>query len=138
MKIKTFILIILLGLLTSNSLSQTTPPTKKVEITDKNFKSYVSKGFVVIKFTSSWSENKDLDSILKKAKGYQGAVIIEVSSKETRKVIKKLRIRNYPSVALFHNGSKKKVWKGDMDGKLDMTIKDLTGEIDDILAGDVF
>jgi len=138
MKIKTLISIILLGLLTSNSLSQTTPPTKKVEITDKNFKSYVSKGFVIIKFTSSWSENKDLDSILKKAKGYQGAVIIEVSSKETRKVIKKLRIRNYPSVALFHNGSKKKVWKGDMDGKLDMTIKDLTGEIDDILAGDVF
>jgi len=138
MKIKTFISIILVGLFTSNSLSQTTPPTKKVEITDKNFKSHVSKGFVVVKFTSSWSENKELDGILKKVKGYQDAIIIEVSSKETRKVVKKLRIRNYPSVALFHNGSKKKVWKGDMDGKLDMSVKDLKGEIDDTLAGDVF
>jgi hypothetical protein len=26
-----------------------------------------------------------------------------------------LRIRNFPSIALFHDGSKKEVWKADMD-----------------------
>ena len=55
-----------------------------------------------------------------------------------KKLVKKLRIRNYPSVALFHNGSKTKVWKADMDGIIDVSNKDIKKAIKDVLAGDVF
>ena len=57
---------------------------------------------------------------------------------KVKKVVKKLRIRNYPSLALFHNGSKKKVWKADMDGVVDVTNKHIKKSIQDALAGDVF
>ena len=57
---------------------------------------------------------------------------------DVKKVVKKLRIRNYPSLALFHNGSKKEVWKADMDGVVDVNNKDIKKAIDDVLAGDVF
>ncbi len=53
-------------------------------------------------------------------------------------VVKKLRIRNYPSIALFHDGKKKDVWKADMDGVVDVTNKDLKKAISNALAGDVF
>ena len=56
----------------------------------------------------------------------------------TEKVIKKLRIRNYPSIALFHDGSKKEVWKADMDGEVDCSSKDIKSAIDEVLSGDVF
>ena len=55
-----------------------------------------------------------------------------------RKVIKKLRIRNYPSLALFHNGKKKEVWKADMDGKVDVDNKGIKKAISNAIAGDVF
>ena len=55
-----------------------------------------------------------------------------------KKVVKKLRIRNYPSLELFHNGSKKKVWKADMDGIVDVTNKHIKKAISDAMAGDVF
>ena len=103
----------------------------------KNFKSKVSDGFVVVKFTANWSEN-NTNGLLGKVKGYEDAVILEVESEKTRKVCKKLRLRNFPSIVLFHNGSKSEVWKGDMDGNLDITIKDLKAAIDDVLAEDVF
>ena len=105
---------------------QTTPrraATKKVEIiTDDNFKKKISKGFVLF------------DGI----KGFEGCVIIEAYSDDVKKVTKKLRIRNYPSIALFHNGSKTKVWKADMDGIVDVSNKDIKKAIKDVLAGDVF
>jgi thioredoxin-like negative regulator of GroEL len=107
------------------------------QVTDKNFKSKVSDGFVVVKFTANWSEN-NTNGLLGKVKGYEDAVILEVESEKTRKVCKKLRLRNFPSIVLFHNGSKSEVWKGDMDGNLDITIKDLKAAIDDVLAEDVF
>jgi hypothetical protein len=75
---------------------------------------------------------------LKGIKGYQKAVIIEVAKESAPKVVKKLRIRNYPSLAMFHNGSKKKVWKSDMDGIIDVKNKDIKKAIDGLMAGDVF
>jgi hypothetical protein len=71
-------------------------------------------------------------------KGFEGCVIIEVDRSSVKKVVKKLRIRNYPSLALFHNGSKKKVWKGDMDGIVDVKNKDIKKAIEDAMSGDVF
>jgi hypothetical protein len=112
--------------------------TLTAQVTDKNFKDKIGSGFAVVVFTSEWQE-KDLDSkILKGVRGHEDAQIYEVESSNLKKVCKKLRIRNYPSVALFHDGSKKEVWKADMDGEVDCTSDDIKDAIDEVLAEDVF
>ena len=112
--------------------------TLTAQVTDKNFKDKIGSGFAVVVFTSNY-QAKDLDdSVLKGVKGHEDTQILTVKSADLRKVVKKLRIRNYPSVALFHDGSKKEVWKADMDGEIDATAKDIKSAIDDVLAEDVF
>jgi hypothetical protein len=112
--------------------------TLAAQVTDKNFKEKAGSGFVVIKFTSEWQE-KDLDEgLFKGVVGHEDAIIIEAKSGDVKKVIKKLRIRNYPSIALFFDGSKKEVWKADMDGEIDIEVGDINSAIDDVLAEDVF
>ena len=114
-------------------------PAKKVEIiNDDNFKKKIAKGFVLIKFTAPYQYSNLDPKLLSGIKGYEGCVIIEVDHSSVKKVTKKLRIRNYPSLALFHNGNKKKVWKADMDGNVDVTNKDIKKAIVDAMAGDVF
>ncbi len=117
---------------------QDNPKPKAEEITDDNFKKKVAKGFVLIKFTASYQMIKLDNKLLDGVKGFEGCVIYEVDHSKVKKVVKKLRIRNYPSLALFHNGSKKEVWKADMDGVVDVTNKHLKKAIQDALAGDVF
>ena len=112
--------------------------TLTAQVTDKNFKDEIGDGFAVVVFTSSY-QAKDLDeSVLKGVKDYQDAQLITVKSSDLKKVIKKLRIRNYPSIALFHDGSKKEVWKADMDGEIDVSADDIKSAINDVLAEDVF
>ena len=107
-------------------------------VNDKNFKDKINGGVVVAIFTSEWQE-QDLDSkILKGVEGYQDAEILNVKSEDAPKVTKKLRFRNFPSIALFFDGSKKETWKADMDGEVDCSAKDIKGAIDDMLAEDVF
>ena len=107
-------------------------------VNDKNFKEKINGGVVVAIFTAEWQE-QDLDKkILKGVEGYQDAEILWVKSEQAKKVVKKLRFRNFPSVALFYDGSKKETWKADMDGELDVDNKDIKNAIDDILAEDVF
>ena len=108
------------------------------DVTDKNFKANVSKGFVLVKFTAPYQMAKIDPKLLDGVKGHEGCVILVVNHEDVKKVAKKLRIRNYPSIALFHNGSKKEVWKADMDGEVDVTIKDIKSAIEDAMAGDVF
>ena len=108
------------------------------DVTDKNFKSKVSKGFVLVKFTAPYQMAKLDPKLLDGVKGHEGCVILVVNHEDVKKVAKKLRIRNYPSIALFHNGSKKEVWKADMDGEVDVTTKDIKSAIEDAMAGDVF
>ena len=110
------------------------------KITDSNFKQHISKGVVVVKFTAKWSDkNSAYDKdVLGKIEGHEEAKIITVASEDTKKVCKKLRLRNFPSIALFFDGSKKDVWKADMDGILEVTDNDIKSSIDDVLAGDVF
>ena len=87
------------------------------QITDKNFKDKAGSGFVVIKFTSDWQE-KDLDEgLFKGVAGHEDAIIIEAKSSD---------------------GSKKEVWKADMDGEIDIEVGDINSAIDDVLAEDVF
>ena len=112
--------------------------TVVAQVTDKNFKDKAGSGFVVVTFTSEWQE-KDLDpAILKGVKGYEDAVLITAKSEDTKKVCKKLRLRNFPSIALFHNGSKKEVWKADMDGEIDADSDDIKKAIENAMGGDVF
>ena len=112
--------------------------TLTAQVTDKNFKDEIGDGFAVVVFTSNY-QAKDLDdSILKGINGYEDAQIMTVKSADLKKVVKKLRIRNYPSVALFHDGKKKEVWKADMDGEVDCSAKDIKDAISGVQSGDVF
>ena len=108
------------------------------DVTDKNFKAKVSKGFVLVKFTAPYQYATLDKKLFDGVKGFEGCVIYKVDHSQVKKVAKKLRIRNYPSLALFHNGSKKEVWKADMDGEVDVTVKDIKSAIEDAMAGDVF
>ena len=108
------------------------------QVTDKNFKDNVESGFTVVVFTSEWQE-RDLDeSVLKGVGGFEDAKIITVKSDGLKKVCKKLRIRNFPSIALFHDGSKIDTWKADMDGEVDCSAGDIKKAIGDVMAGDAF
>ncbi len=108
------------------------------QVNDKNFKSSINGGMVVAIFTSEWQEQPFDKDIIKGVKGYQDCEIIYVKSEDASKVVKKLRFRNFPSMALFYDGSKKETWKADMDGELDIDNKDIKSAIDDVLAEDVF
>ena len=114
-------------------------PRSPIEsLTDDNFKKRIVKGFVLVKFTAPYQmamlDGKLFDGI----KGFEGCVIYEVDHSKVKKVAKKLRLRNYPSLALFHDGKKKEVWKADMDGIVDVKNKDIKKAIENALAGDVF
>ena len=136
--IRNFLFWFVLGFVMMGTVSSQTRPKSKVEITDKTFKSAVSKGFVVVIFTADY-QLKNIDpKMIKDIKGHEKAVVIQVHENNVASVVKKLRLRNYPSIALFHNGAKKKVWKPDMDGNLGITQKDIKKEITNTLAGDVF
>ena len=114
------------------------PVTFSQGVNDKNFKEKINGGIVVAVFTSEWQEQELDEKILKGVKGYQDAEIIYVKSEEAKKVTKKLRFRNFPSLALFYDGSKKETWKADMDGEVDCSKSDIKNAIDDVLAEDVF
>jgi len=110
-------------------------------LTDKNFKDEISKGFILVQFTADWADSTEMDKVWKeisKAKDYQELKLILCSSEQVRKSIKKYRIRTFPSLILFYNGSKKEVWKADFDGKLEITERDLNMVIDEVKAGEVF
>ena len=108
------------------------------QINDKNFKEKINGGIVVAIFSAEWQE-QDIDKkVLKGVEGYQDCSIIRVKSEDAPKVVKKLRFRNFPSMALFYDGSKKETWKADMDGDVDVSNKEIKSAIDDVLAEDVF
>ena len=114
-------------------------PRSPIEsLTDDNFKKRIAKGFVLVKFTASYQYATLDGKLFDGVKGFEGCVIYEVDHSQVKKVVKKLRLRNYPSIALFHDGKKKEVRKSDMDGVVDVTNKHLKKAISDALAGDVF
>ena len=81
------------------------------QVNDKNFKEIINGGFVVAVFTSEWQEQEFDEGILKGIDGYQDCRVLYVKSKQAPKVVKKLRFRNYPSMALFLMVLKKKPGK---------------------------
>ena len=117
---------------------QDNPRSPIESLSDDNFKKRIAKGFVLVKFTAPYQYANLDPKLLEGVKGHEGCVILVINHEDVKKVVKKLRIRNYPSIALFHNGSKKEVWKADMDGQVEVTIKDIKSAIEDAMAGDVF
>ena len=105
------------------------------KVTDTNFYGAIYKGMHLVRFTAEWSENS-------KQNFYQGKFIVEgdsahmgtqmmiISSKKVPETVRKLRLRNFPSVVLFKDGKKKKVWKADFDGNLDLTTEQVRKAID--------
>ena len=108
------------------------------EINDKNFKEKINGGIVVTIFSAEWQDAEFDEKLVKGVSGYQDCKILYIKSEEAPKVVKKLRFRNFPSMALFYDGSKKETWKADMDGGLDVSNKEIKSSIDDVLAEDVF
>jgi len=139
--IRNFIFWFVFGFVMMSSVSGQDRPQSKpkvASITDDNFKSKIAKGFVLVHFTAPYQmatlDKKLFDGVTK----FEGCVIHKIDHSQVKKVVKKLRIRNYPSLALFHNGKKINVWKADMDGVVDVTNKHIKKAISDALAGDVF
>jgi hypothetical protein len=139
---RNFILGFIVGFIVYSDIgySQDRPQSKpKVEvINDDNFKKKIAKGFVLVKFTAPYQMAPLDPKLFDGVKGFEGCVIHEIDHSSVKKVVKKLRIRNFPSLALFHDGKKKEVWKADMDGVVDVTNKHLKKAISNALAGDVF
>ena len=96
------------------------------EINDDNFYGVIYKGMHLVRFTSEWSDDN-------KQNFYQGKFIVDGDSahmgtqmmivpvKKVSETARKLRLRNFPSVVLFKDGKKVKVWKADFDGKLELS-----------------
>ena len=135
---KTLCMIGLVFVLCGNVVNAQERKPKVEVINDDNFKKKVAKGFVLIKFTSGYQMSNFDKKLFDGVSGFESCVILEVDAGDARKVIKKLRIRNYLSLALFHNGKKKEVWKADMDGKVDVDNKGIKKAISNAIAGDVF
>ena len=126
-------------ILCGNIVNAQDKPKSPIEsLNDDNFKKKIAKGFVLIHFTAKYQYSTLDKKLFDGVNGFEGCIIYEVNHSNVKKVVKKLRIRNYPSIALFHNGSKKEVWKADMDGVVDVTNKHIKKAIEDALAGDVF
>jgi|7_EtaG_2_1085326.scaffolds.fasta_scaffold09653_5 hypothetical protein len=141
--IRTFIFWFVFGFVMMSSVSGQDKPVPKrtptkVEITDKTFKSNIAKGVVVVIFNADYQMSSIDPKMIKAIEGHEKAVVIIVNENNVKAVVKKLRLRNYPSIALFHDGAKKKVWKPDMDGNLGIDHKDVKKEITNIFSGDVF
>jgi len=118
--------------------AQDKPKSPIESLSDDNFKKKIAKGFVLVHFTAKYQMKKLDKKLFDGVKGFEGCVIYEVDHSKVKKVVKKLRLRNYPSIALFHNGKKKEVWKADMDGIVDITNKHIKKSISDAMSGDVF
>ena len=107
------------------------------QVNDKNFKDKINDGVVIVVFTSKWAENDGM-TYVQGVKGHEGAIVVQAKSEDVKKVCKKLRLRNYPSIALFVNGDKIDTWKGDMDGVIEVEPGDIKDAIEGAIAGDQF
>jgi thioredoxin-like negative regulator of GroEL len=58
--------------------------------------------------------------------------------KKVPDVVRKLRLRNFPSVVLFKDGKKAKVWKADFDGNLELTTDQVRKAINWHATGKVY
>ena len=105
------------------------------QVTDANFYGAIYKGMHLVRFTAEWSDNNKQNFyqgkfIVDGDSAYHGTMIMILPAKNVPETARKLRLRNFPSVVLFKDGKKKKVWKADFDGNLDLTTEQVRKAID--------
>jgi len=109
-------------------------PAQQV-VNDDNFNGAIYKGMWLVRFTSSWSTDNKQNFYIGKFivqgdSAHMGTQMMILPVENLPKITRKLRLRNFPSVVLFKDGKKKKVWKADFDGNLDLTTEQVRKAID--------
>jgi hypothetical protein len=105
------------------------------EVNDANFYGAIYKGMWLVRITSSWSSEDGSnfykgDFIISGDSAYMGTQMMILPVKKVPNVARKLRLRNFPSVVLFKDGKKVKVWKANFDGKLELSTEQVRKAID--------
>jgi thioredoxin-like negative regulator of GroEL len=105
------------------------------EVNDANFYGAIYKGMHLVRFTAEWSDDIKQNFyqgkfIVQGDSAHMGCQMMIISSKKVPETVRKLRLRNFPSVILFKDGKKKKVWKADFDGNLDLSTEEVRKAID--------
>ena len=113
------------------------------EVNDANFYGAIYKGMHLVRFTSEWSDDNKQNFyqgkfIVDGDSAYMGTQMMILPSKKVPEVVRKLRLRNFPSVVLFKDGKKVKVWKADFDGKLELSTDAVKKAINWHLTGKVY
>ena len=126
-------------LLTSLAMGQ---PVQQV-VNDDNFYGAIFSGMHLVRFTSEWSDDNKQNFyqgkfIVDGDSAYMGTTMMILPVKKVPDVARKLRLRNFPSVVLFKDGKKVKVWKADFDGKLELTTEQVRKAINWHSKGKVY
>ena len=105
------------------------------KITDSNFYGAIYKGMHLVRFTAEWSSDNKQNFyqgkfIVTGDSAYLGTQMMILPAKNVSQTVRKLRLRNFPSVVLFKDGKKVKTWKANFDGKLELTTDDVKKSID--------
>ena len=105
------------------------------KISDANFYGAIYKGMHLVRFTAEWSEDSKQNFyqgkfIVDGDSAYYGTIMTILPSKNVPETVRKLRLRNFPSVVLFKDGKKVKVWKANFDGKLELSTDDVKKSIE--------
>ena len=113
------ILAICMLLLTINSYTQT-------YLTPSTISSRTSKGAVLVEFTTSFANKFKNYSKLHHCTFYRANIEKYPSLKA------KYKIRSYPTVILFYNGSQRAKYKADLMFDLKATYQEIQSDIDDL------
>jgi len=113
------------------------------EINDDNFYGAIYKGMHLVRFTAEWSAEDGSNFyqgkfIVDGDSAYMGTQMLILPSKDVSQTVRKLRLRNFPSVVLFKDGKKAKVWKANFDGKLELTTEEVRKAINWHSKGTVY
>ena len=105
------------------------------KVTDSNFYGAIYKGMHLVRFTAEWSSDNKQNFyqgkfIVDGDSAYYGTIMTILPSKNVPETVRKLRLRNFPSVVLFKDGKKVKVWKANFDGKLELSTDDVKKSIE--------
>ena len=117
-------------------------PVQQV-VNDDNFYGAIYKGMHLVRFTSDWSSEDGSNFykgkfIISGDSAHMGTQMMILPVKNLPEVVRKLRLRNFPSVVLFKDGKKAKVWKADFDGKLELTTEQVRKAINWHSRGKVY
>ena len=119
-----------------------TQPVQQV-VNDDNFYGAIYKGMHLVRFTSDWSSEDGSNFykgkfIVSGDSAYMGTQMMILPVKKVPDVARELRLRNFPSVVLFKDGKKVKVWKADFDGNLELTTEEVRKAINWHSKGTVY